>query len=97
MNVANRTRQSSASFTGVVNTILAIFLILTLLGICNSWCGTTGGLFVGLLGGAMAGAVCAVLILLINIRDVLEESRSIETDSSRQGKTLVDAKAKIRP
>lgn len=66
--------------------VLAIILILTTLGICISRFGTTAGLVVGLLsGGVLASAVCGTLILLGNIHDVLDESRAMGTDSSRQG------------
>ena len=76
----------------MVNTVLAIFLILAMLGTCIGWFGTTGGLFVGLLSGALAAAVCGALVLLANIREVLEESRAIGADSARQGRPLVDVK-----
>ena len=91
MNGAYRMHRLRATSTGVVNTVLAIILILSVLGIAISRLGATVGLFAGLLGGALAGAVCATLILLTNIRDVLDESRAIGTDFTPHGKTLVAA------
>ena len=66
----------------MVNAVLAIFLILTMLGISISWFGTTVGLFIGLLSGSLTAAVCGTLILLANVRHLLKESRSIAIDST---------------
>lgn len=87
MNFVNRTYKLPVTSNGVVNAVLAIILVLTTLGICISWFVRTFGLFIGLLGGdALIVAVCGAFILLANIRHVLEESRVIGTDFTRQGK-----------
>ncbi|MDE2757118.1 MAG: hypothetical protein OXU26_14400 [Acidobacteriota bacterium] len=89
MNFANRTYKLPLPFTGVVNSVLAIILILGTLGVSISRFGTTVGIFVGLVGGgALTAAVCSILILLLNIQNVLEESRAIGSDSEPQGETL---------
>lgn len=78
MSVANRISRLPAAFTGLVKAVPASILILTLLGIGINWFRATVGL---LIGGALAAALCGVLILLANIRNLLEESRAMETDS----------------
>ena len=75
MNYANRINQLLAASIGVVNALLAIFLVLIMLVTGINWFGTAMGLIVGLLGGAaLAVAVCGTLAVLVNIRDLLEES-----------------------
>ena len=75
MNFANRINQLLAASIGVVNAVLAIFLILIMVVSCISWFGTGMGIIVGLLGGAaLAVAICGTLAVLVNIRDLLEES-----------------------
>lgn len=84
--VANRTDILPATSTGVVNAVLAIILVLTTLGICITRLGTTVGLVVGLVsGGALAAAACGTFLLLANIRHLLEESREIGAEPTRQG------------
>ena len=79
--------QISATATGAATAVLSIVLILAMLRIGIRWLGASAGLFVGLLGsGALAAAVCGALVLLANIREVLEESRAYDTDSSGPGK-----------
>ena len=75
MNFANRINQLLAASIGVVNALLAIFLILVMVASSISLFGTGLGIVVGLLGGAaLAVAICGALALLVNIRDLLEES-----------------------
>ena len=75
MNFAIRINQLLAASIGVVNAILAIFLILIMVVSSISWFGTGTGIIVGLLGGAaLAVAICGTLAVLVNIRDLLEES-----------------------
>ena len=75
MNFANRINQLLAASIGVVNALLAIFLILIMVAGSISLFGTGVGIVVGLLGGAaLAVAICGALALLVNIRDLLEES-----------------------
>ena len=75
MNFANRINQLLAASIGVVNAVLAIFLILIMVVSSISWFGTGMGIIVGLLGGAaLAVAICGTLAVLVNIRDLLEES-----------------------
>ena len=87
MNVGNRKCQLRVTSSGVATAVLAVILVLAVLGIGIGLFGTSVGLFAGLL----AGVVCGAIILLINIRDVLEESRAMGTDSTPHGKTLVAA------
>ena len=75
MNFVNRINQLLAASIGVVNAVLAIFLILIMVVSNISWFGTGMGIIVGLLGGAaLAVAICGTLAVLVNIRDLLEES-----------------------
>ena len=75
MNFANRINRLLAASIGVVNALLAIFLILIMVAGSISMLGTGLGIVVGLLGGAaLAVAICGTLALLVNIRDLLEES-----------------------
>ena len=75
MNFANRINQLLAASIGVVNALLAIFLILIMVVSSISMFGAGLGIVVGLLGGAaLAVAICGALALLVNIRDLLEES-----------------------
>ena len=75
MNFANRINQLLAASIGVVNAILAVALILLMIGISIYWFGMGVGIFVGLLAGAaLAVSVCGTLGILINIRDLLEQS-----------------------
>ena len=80
MNFVNRINQLLAASIGVVNAVLAIFLILIMVVSSISWVGTAMGVIVGLLGGAaLAVAVCGTLAVLVNIRDLLEESLRKQT------------------
>ena len=73
MDFAIRINQLLAASIGVVNAILAIFLIMVVSSI--SVFGTGTGIIVGLLGGAaLAVAICGTLAVLVNIRELLEES-----------------------
>lgn len=81
-NVGNRNCRLRVTSTGVVTAVLAVTLVLAVLGIGIGLLGTS----VGLLGGLLVGAVCGAIIHLINIWDVLEESRAIGTDSTMQEK-----------
>ena len=75
MNFANRINQLLAASIGVVNALLAIFLILIMVVSSISMFGAGLGIVVGLLGGAaLAVAICGALALLVNIMDLLEES-----------------------
>ena len=75
MNLANRINQLLAASIGMVNAVLAVVLILIVLGTSIQLFGAAAGIIVGLVGGgAFAVAVCGVLAILINIRDLLEES-----------------------
>lgn len=75
MHVANRINQLLAASIGVVNAVLAIVLILTALAIGINWFGVVFGIVAGLLSGvALAVAICGTLAILVNIRDLLEES-----------------------
>ena len=75
MNFANRINRLLAASIGVVNALLAVFLILIMVAGSISMLGTGLGIVVGLLGGAaLAVAICGALALLVNIRDLLEES-----------------------
>ena len=75
MNFANRINRLLAASIGVVNALLAICLILIMVAGSISMLGTGLGIVVGLLGGAaLAVAICGALALLVNIRDLLEES-----------------------
>ena len=73
MNFANWINQLLAASIGVVNGVLAIFLILIMVVSSISVFGTGMGMIVGLLGGAaLAVAICGTLAVLVNIRDLLE-------------------------
>ena len=78
MNFANRINQLLAASIGVVNALLAIFLlgIGLLTGIYwLGWFGTIFGIIVGLgVGAALAVAICGTLAVLVNIRDLLAEA-----------------------
>jgi len=75
MNFANRINQLLAASIGIVNALLAIFLILIMVASSISMFGTGMGIVVGLLEGtALAVAICGTLAVLVNIRDLLEES-----------------------
>ena len=75
MNFANRINQLLAASIGVVNALLAIFLMLIMVVTGINVLGTAMGIIVGLLGGAaLAVAICGTLAVLVNIRDLLEES-----------------------
>ena len=75
MNLANRINKLLAASIGVVNAVLAIVLILFALTISINWFGWVVGIILGLLaGGAGAVAVCGALAILVNIRDLLQES-----------------------
>ena len=75
MNFANRINRLLAASIGVVNALLAIFIILIMVAGSISMLGTGLGIVVGLLGGAaLAVAICGTLAILVNIRDLLEES-----------------------
>lgn len=75
MSFANRINQLLAASIGVVNALLAIFLMLIMVVAGINVLGTAMGIIVGLLGGAaLAVAICGTLAVLVNIRDLLEES-----------------------
>ncbi|MDE2755694.1 MAG: hypothetical protein OXI92_03990 [Acidobacteriota bacterium] len=75
MSFANRINQLLAASIGVVNAGLAIVLILSALTVSINWFGWVVGIILGLLaGGACAVAVCGALAILVNIRDLLQES-----------------------
>lgn len=75
MSFANRINQLLAASIGVVNALLAIFLMLIMVVTGINVLGTAMGIIVGLLGGAaLAVAICGTLAVLVNIRDLLEES-----------------------
>lgn len=75
MTFANRINQLLAASIGILNAILAVALILLMMGVSIYWFGMAVGIFVGLLAGAaLAVSVCGTLAILINIRNLLEES-----------------------
>ena len=75
MNFANRINQLLAASIGLVNALLAIFLVLIGLVTGILWFGAAWGIIVGLVVGAMlAVVICGTLAVLVNIRDLLEES-----------------------
>ena len=74
MSFAHRINQFLAASIGVINAILAMFLILFLATVGIILLGPFG-IIPGLLVGAVfAVAIGGVLAILINIRDLLEES-----------------------
>ena len=76
MHFANRINQLLAASIGVVNAILAIFLVLIGLLTGIYWLGTVFGIIVGLaVGVALAVSICGTLAVLVNIRDLLKESQ----------------------
>ena len=76
MNFVNRINQLLAASIGVVNAFLALFLVLIGLLTGIHWFGAVLGIILGLVVGiAMAVAICGTLAVLVNIRDLLKESR----------------------
>ena len=74
MTFVNRINQLLAASIGVVNAVLALFLVLVGLLTGIHWLDAFG-IIVGLVVGvAMAVAICGTLAVLVNIRDLLKES-----------------------
>ena len=86
MKFVNAINRFLATSIGLLNAVLAVFLILCSTAIAVEWIGGFG-LFVGPVIGAGAAVIfCGMLAVLINIRDLLAASadRSSDKPASEQ-------------
>ena len=76
MNLVQKINTYLASSIAFLNALLAVMLILSAMGFCYQMLGMFG-IFIGFfLGASAAVALCGMLAVLINIRDLLARSLS---------------------
>ena len=76
MNPVQKINTYLASSIAFLNALLAVMLILSAMGLCYQVLGMFG-IFIGFfLGASAAVALCGMLAVLINIRDLLARSLS---------------------
>ena len=76
MNLVQKINTYLASSIAFLNALLAVMLILSAMGLCYQVLGMFG-IFIGFfLGASAAVALCGMLAVLINIRDLLARSLS---------------------
>ena len=75
MELVQKINSSLADSIAFLNALLAVMLMLAAMAACYQILGLFGIVLGFLLGGSAAVAVCGILAILINIRDLLAASQ----------------------